>query len=95
MFIHVFGAYFGLAFSLVIYRKDVKDAEDDAGSVYHSDIFSMIGKVWRHSQLTLGWTSCMHLTHKCANPPSEVFPCSCLVFLFGMCAADVLRLCIN
>ncbi|KAI0218290.1 Ammonium transporter Rh type B-A [Lamellibrachia satsuma] len=46
MFIHVFGAYFGLAFSLVIYRKDVKEAEDDAGSVYHSDIFSMIGTVF-------------------------------------------------
>ena len=42
MFVHAFGAYFGLAASRVLYREDVAKSEKE-GSVYHSDIFSMIG----------------------------------------------------
>jgi ammonium transporter Rh len=42
MLIHTFGAYFGLAVSLVLYNKKVKDHEKNS-SVYHSDLFSMIG----------------------------------------------------
>ena len=40
--LHVFGAYFGLAVSLVL--KNNKDLKHKEGSEYHSDIFSMIGK---------------------------------------------------
>ena len=42
MFVHAFGAYFGLAVSRVLYRDDVAKSEKE-GSVYHSDIFAMIG----------------------------------------------------
>ena len=44
MFVHVFGAYFGLAVSRTMYRKDIKDAEPKNCSIYHSDVFSMIGQ---------------------------------------------------
>ena len=43
MFIHTFGAYFGLAVARVVYTKDAKDS-DNEGSSYHGDLFSMIGK---------------------------------------------------
>ncbi|CAI8034311.1 Ammonium transporter Rh type B-B [Geodia barretti] len=52
MLIHTFGAYFGLAVSLVLYNKDVKDHEKNS-SVYHSDLFSMIGTLF----LWLFWPS--------------------------------------
>ncbi len=43
MFVHTFGAYYGLAIARVLFRKDVKGSEKE-GSVYHADLFSMIGK---------------------------------------------------
>ncbi|NP_001279347.1 ammonium transporter Rh type A [Callorhinchus milii] len=45
MTIHAFGAYFGLAVSRVLYRSGLKDHEKE-GSVYHSDIFAMIGTIF-------------------------------------------------
>ncbi|XP_041373232.1 ammonium transporter Rh type A-like [Gigantopelta aegis] len=45
MFVHAFGAYFGLSMSRVLYREDVARSKKE-GSVYHSDIFSMIGTVF-------------------------------------------------
>lgn len=55
MFVHTFGAYFGLAVSRVLFRHDVHDekASKKEGSVYHSDIFAMIGTVF----LWLYWPS--------------------------------------
>lgn len=44
MLIHTFGAYFGLAVSLMLYNKKAKD-HDYNSSCYHSDLFSMIGKL--------------------------------------------------
>lgn len=44
MLIHAFGAYFGLAVARVYYRKTATES-DKEGSVYHSDIFAMIGKL--------------------------------------------------
>ena len=44
MIIHTFGAYFGLAVSFVLYRKKATDHPRNSSS-YHSDLFSMIGKV--------------------------------------------------
>ncbi|GFR72859.1 ammonium transporter Rh type B-like [Elysia marginata] len=45
MFVHAFGAYFGLAVSRVLYRDDVEKS-DKEGSVYHSDMFAVIGSVF-------------------------------------------------
>ena len=42
--IHSFGAYFGLALSRVLYSKRAIDSPKE-GSVYHSDLFAMIGKL--------------------------------------------------
>lgn len=54
MVVHVFGAYFGLMVSRIIYKKDVEEAEEkNEGSVYHSDLFAMIGTVF----LWLFWPS--------------------------------------
>ena len=46
MFVHVFGAYFGLAVSRVTHRASSRDkiAEDKAAPVYQSDIYAMIGR---------------------------------------------------
>lgn len=51
MFVHAFGAYFGLAVARVLYREDCES--DKEGSIYHSDLFSMIGTVF----LWLYWPS--------------------------------------
>ena len=43
MLIHTFGAYFGLAASAMLYRKKATDHPKNS-SVYHSDMFAMIGE---------------------------------------------------
>ena len=42
MIIHTFGAYFGLAASTVLFHKKARDHVKNS-SVYHADLFSMIG----------------------------------------------------
>lgn len=44
MTIHTFGAYFGLVLSRVLYRPQLEKSEHRRGSVYHSDLFAMIGE---------------------------------------------------
>lgn len=46
MFVHIFGAYFGIALARVVYTDDAEDASSKEGAVYHSDLFSMIGTVF-------------------------------------------------
>ncbi|XP_064422160.1 ammonium transporter Rh type C-like 2 [Latimeria chalumnae] len=46
MTIHIFGAYFGLSVSRVLYRPDLEKSKHRDGSVYHSDLFSMIGTIF-------------------------------------------------
>ncbi|XP_073442523.1 ammonium transporter Rh type A [Dendrobates tinctorius] len=46
MVIHAFGAYFGLAASAVLYRSGLKKGHEHEGSVYHSDLFAMIGTLF-------------------------------------------------
>ena len=45
IFIHTFGAYFGLAISMIIRNKDFNRSEHLEGSNYNSDIFACIGTV--------------------------------------------------
>jgi len=51
--VHTFGAYFGLMVSRILYSEDVESNEEKEGSVYHSDIFAMIGTIF----LWLFWPS--------------------------------------
>lgn len=44
MIIHAFGAYFGLTVARVLYRPGLRNGHENDGSVYHSDLFAMIGK---------------------------------------------------
>lgn len=44
MTIHAFGAYFGLAVAGVLYRPGLRCEHPNEESVYHSDLFAMIGK---------------------------------------------------
>ncbi|XP_060770993.1 ammonium transporter Rh type C-like 2 isoform X2 [Neoarius graeffei] len=46
MVIHTFGGYYGLAISWVLYRPNLKDSSHLNGSVYHSDLFAMIGTLF-------------------------------------------------
>ncbi|KAK2834380.1 hypothetical protein Q7C36_015081 [Tachysurus vachellii] len=46
MVIHAFGGYYGLAISWVLYRPNLKDSSQRNGSVYHSDLFAMIGTLF-------------------------------------------------
>ncbi|XP_068231565.1 ammonium transporter Rh type A isoform X2 [Palaemon carinicauda] len=52
IFVHTFGAYFGLAVSILLYREDVHESTKE-GSSYNSDLFAMIGTVF----LWLYWPS--------------------------------------
>jgi len=45
IFVHTFGAYFGLACSRVLYDKNVEKSKNE-GSGYTSDLFSMIGTIF-------------------------------------------------
>ncbi|XP_030054599.1 ammonium transporter Rh type A isoform X2 [Microcaecilia unicolor] len=46
MAIHAFGAYFGLAVARVLYRPALTNGHENEGSVYHSDLFAMIGTLF-------------------------------------------------
>lgn len=47
MTIHTFGAYFGLVLSRVLHRPRLEKSKHRQGSVYHSDLFAMIGEACR------------------------------------------------
>ncbi|NP_776596.1 ammonium transporter Rh type A [Bos taurus] len=46
MTIHAFGAYFGLAVAGILYRSGLKEKHSNEESVYHSDLFAMIGSLF-------------------------------------------------
>uniref|UniRef100_A0A4W4G028 Ammonium transporter AmtB-like domain-containing protein n=1 Tax=Electrophorus electricus TaxID=8005 RepID=A0A4W4G028_ELEEL len=46
MTIHTFGAYFGLMVTRVLYRPNLDKSNKKNSSVYHSDIFAMIGTLY-------------------------------------------------
>ncbi|XP_064651471.1 ammonium transporter Rh type B-like [Lineus longissimus] len=45
MFVHVFGAYFGITVARILFKDDVHKSTKE-GSVYHSDVFAMVGTVF-------------------------------------------------
>ncbi|XP_012638694.1 ammonium transporter Rh type C isoform X2 [Microcebus murinus] len=46
MTIHTFGAYFGLTVTRILYRSNLDQTKDRQSSVYHSDLFAMIGTLF-------------------------------------------------
>uniref|UniRef100_A0A8C8ZZD2 Ammonium transporter Rh type A n=1 Tax=Prolemur simus TaxID=1328070 RepID=A0A8C8ZZD2_PROSS len=46
MTIHAFGAYFGLAVAGILYRSGLRRGHKNEESVYHSDMFAMIGTLF-------------------------------------------------
>ncbi|XP_053350962.1 ammonium transporter Rh type B [Clarias gariepinus] len=46
MTIHTFGAYFGLMVTRVLYRPNLDKSKHKNSSVYHSDLFAMIGTIY-------------------------------------------------
>ncbi|XP_036394333.1 ammonium transporter Rh type B [Megalops cyprinoides] len=46
MTIHTFGAYFGLVVARVLYRPQLSKSQHKNCSVYHSDLFAMIGTIY-------------------------------------------------
>jgi len=46
MTIHTFGAYFGLMVTRVLYRPNLHKSKERNCSVYHSDLFAMIGTIY-------------------------------------------------
>ncbi|XP_034001758.1 ammonium transporter Rh type B isoform X1 [Trematomus bernacchii] len=46
MTIHTFGAYFGLMVTRVLYRPNLDKSKHRNSSVYHSDLFAMIGTIF-------------------------------------------------
>lgn len=44
MTIHTFGAYFGLMVTRILYRPNLDKSKHKNSSVYHSDLFAMIGE---------------------------------------------------
>ncbi|XP_031203710.1 ammonium transporter Rh type A [Mastomys coucha] len=46
MTIHAFGAYFGLAVAGILYRPALRSEHPNEESVYHSDLFAMIGTLF-------------------------------------------------
>ncbi|KAM9764948.1 ammonium transporter Rh type C 2 isoform 2-T2 [Menidia menidia] len=46
MVIHCFGGYYGLAISWVLYRPNLHQSKRLHGSIYHSDLFAMIGTLF-------------------------------------------------
>uniref|UniRef100_F7BX35 Ammonium transporter Rh type C n=1 Tax=Ornithorhynchus anatinus TaxID=9258 RepID=F7BX35_ORNAN len=46
MTIHTFGAYFGLTVTWILFRPNLEQSKERQSSVYHSDLFAMIGTLF-------------------------------------------------
>ncbi|XP_038603480.1 ammonium transporter Rh type C isoform X2 [Tachyglossus aculeatus] len=46
MTIHTFGAYFGLMVTWILFRPNLEQSKERQSSVYHSDLFAMIGTLF-------------------------------------------------
>lgn len=63
MTIHTFGAYFGLMVTRILYRPNLDKSKHKNSSVYHSDLFAMIGELFCPGHVTS--------PHQPAQRPSE------------------------
>lgn len=52
MTIHTFGAYFGLMVTRILYRPKLEQSKHKNSSVYHSDLFAMIGNSRARTNIT-------------------------------------------
>ena len=77
MYVHVFGAYFGLAAARVLYSEESEDNGKE-GPVYHSDLFSIIGQFLSLSSFYSsffrlgGGAALIFRTHFTRSPDSRV-----------------------
>ena len=58
IFVHVFGAYFGLTVARVLYNKDQTTSSKE-GSSYTSDLFSMVNIISSY----IGWRKTTYLVN--------------------------------
>ncbi|KAL4229279.1 hypothetical protein ACF0H5_012319 [Mactra antiquata] len=86
MYIHAFGAYFGLAVSRILYNPKA-DGHHKAESEYHSDLFSMIGTLflWLYWPSFNGGGSDGDEQHR-AFINTYLSLCSCTVVTFALTA---------
>lgn len=63
MYVHIFGAYFGLAVSFAFGMKYRPKEHHQEGSTYQSDIFAMIGKIFFNHLLNIYFKQ----NHDCYN----------------------------
>ena len=81
MLIHSFGAYFGLACSVMLQRKKAIDHSRNS-SAYHSDMFAMIGKIyWDLLKYTGIYDSALSFTELCCSMSYVVVVeyCHCVI----------------
>lgn len=85
MYLHTFGAYFGLAVARVLYKEDIEESPKE-GSVYNSDLFAMIGTLF----LWLFWPSFnsagagTHVAQQRAVLNTLLSLCTCTTVVFTM-----------
>ena len=48
MFVHIFGAFFGIACSFVLYTPAIEDQAHKEAATYDQDLFSMVGECLYH-----------------------------------------------
>jgi ammonium transporter Rh len=80
IFVHTFGAYFGLAASRVLYTKNVEGNKNE-GSDYTHDLFSMIGTIF----LWMFWPS----FNAAATIPGDAQHRAVLNTYFSLCACVI------
>lgn len=87
MYIHAFGAYFGLAVARVLFSEDIEKSSKE-GAVYHSDLFSMIGTVflWIYWPSFNGGAATGDEQHRAVvNTYLSLVACTVVTFAFSMC----------
>lgn len=83
IFVHTWGAYFGLAVSYVLGMPDQKKADDRNASNYNSDMFAMIGTVF----LWMFWPSFNGALCPTANFARERVVINTVISLCASCVA--------